>query len=277
MTGVETVMKKMSLKFVEHLQLGNAGKFFHFTLIELLVVVAIIAILASMLLPALGKTKKVAKAAQCVSKMKQIGIVMQQYKGDNQDYWVPAKLHNLTSYRSNPTNYWVNGYAPYFEKSGKVYEFGQSFPPSWLLCPSQINRKGGNGGVTIGDGVSYAYNTGCFGELPNRQGTKFLKKPSRVMAHADAWYSTNSLADRSKGLINFPMQSSTRVCFRHNKKSNTLYADGHVMPEAPLALNLTGSNFAFYPWYDYGQRNKMDDSKNIGGVFAQRTSFHPYL
>jgi prepilin-type processing-associated H-X9-DG protein/prepilin-type N-terminal cleavage/methylation domain-containing protein len=241
-----------------------------FTLIELLVVIAIIAILASMLLPALGKTKKTAMASECISKLKQLSYAMMQYKGDNQDYWISGKLPLPEDQTGQ--NYWVNGYSQYFEKSGKYYADSRG-GPEWLACPAQAKKNTG----TLGYDVSYAYNVNCFGRTQADPGQKYLKKPSKVLAHADAWYGTTG-GFRDYGLVVFNYLGSAKdICYRHNKKSNVLYADGHVNPEMPLALNLSGYDYRYYPWYGWSQRN-ADDSKNVKGTFvAWEYGFHPYL
>lgn len=58
-----------------------------FTLIELLVVIAIIAVLAAILFPVFARAREKARAAQCMSNLKQLGLALEMYSGDYDDLY----------------------------------------------------------------------------------------------------------------------------------------------------------------------------------------------
>lgn len=100
-----------------------------FTLIELLVVISIISLLISILLPALGATRKAAQSTKCLANLKQIGMMHVMYDGDNKSLPQAAE-YNTSSYPSWKSWNW-RYYTMGYTQSYGIYD-----------CPSMDNYIG---------------------------------------------------------------------------------------------------------------------------------------
>ena len=248
-----------------------------FTLVELLVVIGIIATLIAILLPTLGRAREAARAANCLSNLRQINTAFMLFAHDNKGY-----LPQVGAAGASTDKFDINGVSTSVNIRwfGGLYGSPQKFHASAAMLARYWGTANVGGCPSFGVGdvfrpqygpVDYAYNSlyarhkewAAGGLEKNGRGVK-LARIRKTSEKALVWDSARldvTTLDRTPwgypttGNVN---NNKTDPNFhgRHNRKGNIGYADGHVGAEEP----------AFFDSYNGGQDATLLRKFRIGDI-----------
>ena len=216
-----------------------------FSLFELLVVITVIALLAGMLMASLGVVRSSARSAACQNNLRQIGLALVGYGGEQEGQLPPITLDNIGPSGNGDSGLW---YTNLLSNAGMV-DF-----PTWAYagaskwgdirtgifhCPEWQKSRMINGG-----GYGFVWSSPIFHKFPSSAGIPGFPgvglrlgtaRPEQIIESDDVCGKTAPLGYAGKSDIGVacPLCSdwttwASGAAPRHRLRSNVVCLDGHV-------------------------------------------------
>lgn len=255
-----------------------------FTLVELLVVIGIIGILAALVLPALSKARRKARAVECANNLRQLYLANTMFAQEHNGRYCPAapdmfpggdnciRWHGIRE-KLGP---W-GPYTDYDPKKGPLAEYMAEGRVK--LCPEffEYKRKDEASNAFESSAGGYGYNMCYVGgsfhlydysdEKAYALGAQATRvaEPSRTIMFADSaiaqsgyiieygqlwppYFASPDNPTGSPDIAMYPNKADPGIHFRHNRRANVVWCDGHISSEhwgwahGPVDVGYSGTN-----------------------------------